>query len=125
MTRVLIVDDEASIRRLLRTILDAEGYQTTEAGGVQEARKALASREVDVVITDQQMPDGSGLDVLAASREADPAVPVIFLTGVAGRPGGRRDAVGRIRLSLEAFRPRAGSGRRPPGRRALDPVPGK
>jgi DNA-binding NtrC family response regulator len=82
-TRVLIVDDEASIRRLLRSILDAEGYQTLEASGVEEARKALASREVDVVITDQQMPDGSGLDVLAASRESDPAVPVIFLTGVA------------------------------------------
>ena len=83
LTRVLIVDDEASIRRLLRSVLDAEGYQTLEADGVLEARKALASREVDVVITDQQMPDGSGLDVLAASREADPAVPVIFLTGVA------------------------------------------
>jgi DNA-binding NtrC family response regulator len=83
VTRILIVDDESPVRRLLQTILEDPSREILEANGVGQARKALASREVDVVITDQQMPDGSGLDVLEAARESDPAIPVIFLTGVA------------------------------------------
>jgi DNA-binding NtrC family response regulator len=83
MTRVLVVDDEVAVRHLLRSVLEESGYEIAEAGGVAEARKALASREIDVVLTDQHMLDGQGLEVLAASRDADPAIPVIFLTGVA------------------------------------------
>ena len=79
----LIIDDEASVRELLRATIEAEGHEVVEAGGLTQARRALAAGRIDVVITDQQMPDGSGLDVLSACRESDPAIPVIFLTGVA------------------------------------------
>ena len=83
MTRLLIVDDEAAVRQLLRSILEEPPYEILEANGVSQACKALASRDVDVIVTDQQMPDGTGLEVLAAARESDPAIPVILLTGVA------------------------------------------
>ena len=79
----LIVDDEASVRKLLRAILEREDHRVIEAVGVKEARRAIAAGTIDVVITDQEMPDGAGLDVLSACRELDPAIPVIFLTGVA------------------------------------------
>ena len=83
MTRILIVDDEPAVRRLLQSILEDPTREILEANGVGQARKALASLAVDVVVTDQQMPDGTGLDVLDTARESDPAIPVIFLTGVA------------------------------------------
>jgi len=83
VTRILIVDDEPSVRRLLLSILEDPRREVLEAGGVVQARKFLDAREVDVVVTDQQMPDGTGLEVLEAARESDPAIPVIFLTGVA------------------------------------------
>ncbi len=80
--RTLVVDDESSVRRLLRAFLEKEGHEVLEANGVTSARTALAAGEVDVVITDQQMPDGAGLEVLADCRAIDPAIPVIFLTGI-------------------------------------------
>jgi len=83
VTRILIVDDESGVRRLLQSILDDPRYEIVEANGVGQAQRALAAREVDVVVTDQNMPDGTGLDVLSAARDADSAIPVVFLTGVA------------------------------------------
>ncbi len=55
----------------------------TEASGVGEATACLASNRYDAVITDQKMPDGQGLDVLARAREMDPALAVVFLTAFA------------------------------------------
>ncbi len=55
----------------------------TEAGGVTEAAAFLAANRYDAVVTDQKMPDGQGLDVLARAREADPSLAVIFLTAFA------------------------------------------
>ena len=81
--RILIVDDESAVRRLLRAFLEKEGYEVVEASGVTSARAAVSSGDVDVVITDQVMPDGAGLEVLADCRERDRAIPVIFLTGAA------------------------------------------
>ena len=80
MGRILIVDDEVSLRRVLSVILTSDSHEVAEASGVAEARHALTGTQIDLVITDQKMPDGDGLDVLAASRDADASIPVIFLT---------------------------------------------
>jgi len=93
MGRILIVDDEPNMRRILASNLRQDQHQIWEAGGVEEAQRALATNDLDVVITDQKMPDGEGLAVLAAARESDPTLPVILLTAVAS-----------IELAVESMR---------------------
>jgi len=83
MGRILIVDDEASMRRILAFNLRQDQHEIWEASGVQEAKRALAANNFDVVVTDQRMPDGEGLAVLGQAHESDPTLPVILLTAVA------------------------------------------
>jgi two-component system, NtrC family, response regulator HydG len=83
MGRILLVDDEASMRRILAFNLRQDQHEIWEASGVQEARRALSANDFDVVVTDQRMPDGEGLAVLGYAHESDPTLPVIFLTAVA------------------------------------------
>ena len=62
MARILVVDDEPHMRRILATNLQQDGHAVFEASGVEEARKKIASGEYEAVITDQKMPrrDRSG-----------------------------------------------------------------
>ena len=83
MSRVLIVDDERNMRRILTSNLAQDKHVVTEAAGVAEARASLSTSQFDAVITDQKMPDGQGLDVLACARDLDPALSVVFLTAFA------------------------------------------
>ena len=82
MGKLLIVDDEPNLRRVLSTELRLDGHTIEEASGVAAALQFLGTREYDAVITDQKMPDGDGLGVLSAAQENDPSVAVIFLTAV-------------------------------------------
>lgn len=82
MGRLLIVDDEPNLRRVLGSDLRLDGHVVEEADGVTEAMPLLAERDYDVVITDQKMPDGDGLQVLSIAHEGDPSVAVVFLTAV-------------------------------------------
>jgi DNA-binding NtrC family response regulator len=83
LSRILIVDDERSMRRILSSNLAQDGHIVVEAAGVVEATACLSSNRFDAVITDQKMPDGEGLDVLARVREMDSALAVVFLTAFA------------------------------------------
>jgi len=83
MGRILIVDDEPHMRRILASTLSLDRHVSTEAGGLSEARAHLGAEDFDAVFTDQKMGDGEGLDVLAAVREADPTLSVVFLTAFA------------------------------------------
>ena len=82
---VLVVDDEASILRLLARSLDAFGYATLEVTGADDALSCVRTNRVDAAILDVRMPGGkSGLELLEAIR-ADPdhaGLPVLILTGV-------------------------------------------
>ena len=71
------------MRRILASNLRLDQHQIWEAGGVEEALHSLAANDFDVVITDQKMPDGDGLTVLASAQENDPTLAVILLTAVA------------------------------------------
>ncbi len=82
MGRLLIVDDEPNLRRVLSSDLRLDGHLVEEADGVTAAVPLLTQRDYDVVITDQKMPDGDGLKVLSIAHEGDPSVAVIFLTAV-------------------------------------------
>jgi diguanylate cyclase (GGDEF)-like protein len=80
---VLLVEDSAAIRALVRRMLVAGGHTVVEASGGAAALAACRQRQPDVMLLDVEMPEMSGWDVLAAMK-ADPElrdVPVVFLTG--------------------------------------------
>ena len=83
MSRILIVDDEPNMRKILASNLVQDKHIVTEAAGVAEATACLSANQFDAVITDQKMPDGQGLDVLARAREVDASLAVVFLTAFA------------------------------------------
>src|SRR5436305_14238664 len=83
MAKVLIVDDESGMRRILTVNLRRDSHVVVEASGVTEAAALIGREDYDVVLTDHKMPDGSGLDVLRAVQDDDPTTSVIFLTAVA------------------------------------------
>ena len=83
MGKILVVDDEPHLRRILISNLKQEHHEVIEAASVNDARGALADHTFDAVITDQKMGDGEGLDVLAAVQEVDPTLSVVFLTAFA------------------------------------------
>ncbi len=83
MSRILIVDDEPNMRKILKSNLTQANYAVVEAAGLNEARTCLASNQFDAAITDQKLLDGEGLDVLTCARERDPALSVVFLTAFA------------------------------------------
>lgn len=79
--RVLIVDDEALMRRLVRRILIKEGYFIAQASGVEDALAKLQKSHFDIVITDICMPDADGFELLTAVKEKHPDTGVIVMTG--------------------------------------------
>jgi DNA-binding NtrC family response regulator len=80
MPLVMVVDDDAAVRRSVRKILKGMGLEVVEAGGGTEAIARIGEGGYDMVITDLRMPDIDGFAVLARSREKHPAAPVIMLT---------------------------------------------
>jgi EAL domain-containing protein (putative c-di-GMP-specific phosphodiesterase class I) len=79
---VLVVDDDERLRKAVARTLKADGMQVEEAEGGEAALAKLATRRFDVVVSDVDMPGGSGLDLLRAVRAVDLDLPVILLTGV-------------------------------------------
>jgi two-component system nitrogen regulation response regulator NtrX len=82
--RVLIVDDEANIRRMLAALLRAEGYEVEEAAGSHPALLAVQQHEPDAIFLDLLMPPGpTGLDTLATLHERRVDSAVIMMSGKA------------------------------------------
>lgn len=77
---VLIADDDASVRTLLRMTVSAETFQIVEASDGREALDLVAVRVPDLVLLDWNMPGRSGSQVLEHLREEHPSVPVIVVT---------------------------------------------
>jgi DNA-binding NtrC family response regulator len=80
--RVLIVDDEESIRRLLRQALEMEGYSCITVCSGAEALEAVSQQNFDLVLLDMRMPGMSGLEVLSKLSEAHPDTCVIMVTAL-------------------------------------------
>ncbi len=78
--RVLVVDDEQGIRRVLAVMLRKEGCAVDTAGGRAELETLLAGADYDLLITDMRMPDLTGLEVLRLARERSPGLPSIVMT---------------------------------------------
>jgi DNA-binding NtrC family response regulator len=80
MPDILLVEDKESLRRVLRLTLEHAGYSVTEAADAREASNQITRIPHKIVLTDLRMPNGSGLDVLRAAKNADSDVPVIVMT---------------------------------------------
>ena len=78
--RVLVVDDDEAARESLQAVLELE-CEVLTAANTTEADEALQRAQVDVVVTDHDMPGRTGLEWLGAMRRSHPAVMVILLTG--------------------------------------------
>jgi len=78
--KILVVDDESDLRRLLRLYLSKEGFDVVEAVNGLDALSLLRRGDVDVAIVDVMLPELDGFEVLRRIRREDAAVPVILLT---------------------------------------------
>jgi putative nucleotidyltransferase with HDIG domain len=80
-TRILIVDDDASVRDVISVLLQEEGYECRTAAGAEEALDLAAQEAPPLVISDMKMPGRDGIWLLEAFRERHPETAVVMLTG--------------------------------------------
>ena len=104
--KILIVDDDSSIRLALTEALRSWSYDSATAANLAEARKAFHDAEPAIVLLDIDLPDGSGLDFLTEVKSEQPDTIVVMITGsvdvrntVAALRGGAHDFIGKpVRL---------------------------
>ena len=79
MSRLLVVDDEAGLRKVVRDALEREGHEVDTAADGLEAQRLAEERSFDLIVTDLSMPRSGGLELVRAIRRTSP-VPVLILT---------------------------------------------
>ena len=80
--KVLLVDDDESVRELTTMLLVREGFEVVAAGCVTEALRLIATEAFDVLITDLNMPNpGDGFTVLTAMRHSQPQALILLVSG--------------------------------------------
>ena len=80
MAKLLVADDERSMRELLELVFKREGHQVTAVSNGREALDAMQKVSFDLLITDVKMPDVGGIELLRAAREQAPEMMVIMMT---------------------------------------------
>ena len=80
MPAILIVEDEAKMRRLLELDLGEEGFTTHAAADAESGLKLLASEKIDLIVTDFRLPGMNGLEFLQAAKRINASVPVVMMT---------------------------------------------
>ncbi|MBE7173716.1 MAG: sigma-54-dependent Fis family transcriptional regulator [Williamsia sp.] len=86
--KILIVDDEEQLRKLLKRIISLEGYEVVEAASLRAASDLLNSKPVDIVLCDVKLPDGNGVEYTGTIKEKYPAIEVVLLTAYGNIPDG-------------------------------------
>ncbi len=99
MNRILIVDDEQSMRDMLAILLRKQGLEVRSAGSRGEAADELARAAFDLVLTDVKLPDGDGLEILRHVKAASPGTAVVVMTAY----GTTETAVAARKLGAEAY----------------------
>jgi DNA-binding NtrC family response regulator len=79
--RILVVDDQESMRSLLKDMLEVIGYDVTLAEGGEEALHLMESNQFDLVLTDLNMPGMDGTALLRAIKSTRAELPVVIITG--------------------------------------------
>ncbi len=89
---VLIVDDHPLGRRLIARVLEAAGFDTVEAGSLEEAAGALSRMVAAAIVLDLNLPDGDGLDLARRCRADRSTMRCAIIACSASDRGGERDA---------------------------------
>lgn len=92
MAKILIIDDELSVRTLLRTVLEEDGHTVLDAENGRVGLELYKQQPVDLVITDILMPEMTGLDLILELTRVFLNVKVIAITGVTGEQNGLNTA---------------------------------
>jgi signal transduction histidine kinase/DNA-binding response OmpR family regulator len=82
--RILVVDDDASLRNLLAQTLEGAGFQTFTAEDGRDARAQVEEHQIDLVITDLAMPREEGMELIRALRKQQPDVKIVAMSGAFG-----------------------------------------
>jgi DNA-binding NtrC family response regulator len=93
MARILIVEDEPNMRKLLALNLRADGHALVQADTIKNGLEAIDANDFDVILTDQRLPDGEGLEIVSAVAQSDSPTAVVVLT-----------AYGSVELAVETMR---------------------
>lgn len=81
MAKILIIDDEKQVRRYLRKILEAEGYEVMEAQDGKIGSRLYRKQPADLIITDIVMPEQEGIETIIELRRDFPDVKIIAISG--------------------------------------------
>ncbi|MBI5199277.1 MAG: response regulator [Nitrospirae bacterium] len=82
--RILVADDDTSIRMALSEALEDEGYEVIAVGSGKQALQEILSKDLDLILLDIKMPDMPGTEVLKKLRAKSKTLPVIMLTAFSG-----------------------------------------
>jgi len=102
---VLVVEDEASVRRLTCRTLESAGFRVLEAEGGREGLRLAEGALLDLVVTDIVMPEMSGIELADRIAASHPGVPVLLVSGYADEAGEGRGAASGRELLSKPFRP--------------------
>ncbi|TAN44198.1 MAG: sigma-54-dependent Fis family transcriptional regulator [Nitrospirae bacterium] len=80
MNKILIVEDKKSMADMLSMAFGSEGYEVKCALSIKDGLASLDNENVDAVVTDLKLPDGSGFDILKSAKERVPSLPVVVMT---------------------------------------------
>jgi DNA-binding response OmpR family regulator len=82
LQRILVVDDDPEIRKLLARYIETQGFRVVLAASCRELRDKLATNHIDLIVLDVMLPDGSGLEVCRDLGAQRSSVPIILLTAL-------------------------------------------
>ena len=88
MNKILLIDDEEKLRKLLAKIITLEGFEVIEASDIKSGLKKLDIFDIDVVLCDVKLPDGNGVETAKLIKERFPITEIILLTAYGNIPDG-------------------------------------
>jgi CheY-like chemotaxis protein len=84
MARILVIDDDPSLRRTMRRILERSGHEVVEAEDGDKGMRLVREIHPDLVITDLLMPEKEGIETIQELRTESPEIPIVAVSGAGG-----------------------------------------
>jgi DNA-binding NtrC family response regulator len=78
--RILLIDDDPGVSEVIGLLLEREGYAVAHAATLKASLERIKRPDIDLVVTDLKLPDGTGLDAISAIRARHPRLPIVMIT---------------------------------------------